>query len=511
MNIGRSEYRRKVLSCWIGKNIGGTLGGPYEGFPTINTLSFYDPVPTEAMPNDDLELQAMYAAALDRMDHPEVNRETLADIWLKHMNFHCDEYAVAMKNLAAGIRPPWSGEWDNYFTCGMGAAIRSELWACLAPGNPDLAAKFAYEDACIDHADDGIYAEIFFAAAESLAFIETDVRKLIDAALTYIPADSVLAEGIRTACSQWDLLHDWRKVRDILFERYASEFKTSVLVNIPFTVLALLSGNGDFGKTICDAANCGMDTDCTAATAGALLGILDPDGIPEKWKAPVGKELVVRKTAIVDLDFPATIEAFTDQVLALRSRIPAEVKKIPVPEPDRNICRIPVRFAVHKNLYWWHVQLNEVKWTSMRCDSIFGDFAVPPEFRGNGGQIVLEFRFELPEDGQYSLMFNSPTSNQIYLDVEGNDLYDDRLMLFGRQRYWKKTVEKGKSFPDPYPTCIFNPALGGAPLNQYKRYLPLRKGVHTLYAVLEPFEDEDVIFWGLGVGVGNRFLSGIFR
>ena len=163
MNLAE-EYRKKVLGCWMGKNIGGTLGGPFEGIPFKNNLTYYDPVPTGSMPNDDLELQAMYVAALDRMEKPEVNREILAEIWKKHMNFHCDEYAVAMRNLALGIRPPWTGIFDNYYVNGMGAAIRSELWACLAPGNPELAVKFAREDACIDHSGDGIEAEVFFAA-----------------------------------------------------------------------------------------------------------------------------------------------------------------------------------------------------------------------------------------------------------------------------------------------------------------------------------------------------------
>ena len=162
---------KKILGCWHGKNIGGTLGGPYEGFPVVNHLTFYDPVPEGAVANDDLELQAMYAAALDQMEHVEISRDILADIWLKHMNFHVDEYAVAMKNLSLGIRPPWSGVYDNHFTDGMGAAIRSELWACLAPGNPRLAAEFAREDACIDHAGAGVDAEIFFAALESGAFV----------------------------------------------------------------------------------------------------------------------------------------------------------------------------------------------------------------------------------------------------------------------------------------------------------------------------------------------------
>jgi ADP-ribosylation/crystallin J1 len=42
-------------------------------------------------------------------------------------------------------------------------------------------------------------------------------------------------------------------------------------------VLGLLAGEGDFGKSLCIAVNCGNDTDCTGATLGAPLGILYPD------------------------------------------------------------------------------------------------------------------------------------------------------------------------------------------------------------------------------------------
>ena len=503
--------RKKVLACWFGKNIGGTLGGPYEGFPNVNNLTFYDPVPCGSMPNDDLELQAMYAAALARMEKPEISREVLADIWLGHMNFHCDEYAVAMRNLALGIRPPWSGSYDNYYINGMGAAIRSELWACLAPGNPALASRFAYEDACIDHAGDGIDAEVFFAVVESLAFVESDIRTLIDAGLAGLPAGSVLAEGIRMTCSLWDSTGDWRMVRDALFERYATEFKTDVRINIPFTVLALLSGGGDFGKTVCNAANCGMDTDCTAATAGAILGILNPDGISEKWLRPVGHELAVRSTAIRDLTFPPTIEAFTDQILSLRERIPARVKEpAERPEPDYSLFRIHVDVSMRRNLYWHRVKLSELEWKTVLCDPIGGALEVPPEFRGSGGQIVIRFRFEIPEDGEYVLMFNSPTSNQVYLDPPEDELHDDVHILFGRQRLFRETERPGGGFACADRPVIFNPTLGGAPLNQYRRHLPLSRGQHTLIAALEPQESEPRIYWGLGIGKGSRFLVKAF-
>lgn len=504
-------FRKKVLACWFGKNIGGTLGGPYEGFPECNDLTFYDPVPCGSMPNDDLELQAMYAAALARMEKPEINREILADIWLEHMNFHCDEYAVAMRNLALGIRPPWSGSYDNYYVNGMGAAIRSELWACLAPGDPALAARFAYEDACIDHAGDGIDAEVFFAVVESLAFVEADIRTLIDAGLACLPPDSVLAEGIRMTCSLWDSTGDWRAVRDALFRRYATEFKTDVRINIPFTVLALLSGEGDFGKTICNAANCGMDTDCTAATAGAILGILNPDSISEEWLRPVGHELVVRSTAIRNLTFPSTIEAFTDQILSLRERISARVEVAEVPEPDYVPFRIHADVSMRKNRHWYRVKLSEQEWKTVLCDPIGGSLEVPPEFRGSGGQIVIRFRFRIPEDGEYVLMFNSPASNQVYLDPPVDELHDDEHMLFGRQRLFLETERSDGGFACADRPVIFSPTLGGAPLNQFRRHLPLSRGLHTLIVALEPQEFESRIYWGLGVGKGSRFLVKAFQ
>lgn len=31
MKLNFNEYKDKVYACWTGKNIGGTIGGPYEG------------------------------------------------------------------------------------------------------------------------------------------------------------------------------------------------------------------------------------------------------------------------------------------------------------------------------------------------------------------------------------------------------------------------------------------------------------------------------------------------
>ena len=136
-----ADYRKKVLGAWLGKAVGGTLGQPWEGSKGPLNLSYYDPVPTTMMPNDDLDLQVLWACKLATDWNGVVSRDHFAGTWPECIAFPFDEYGVAIRNLKRGIPAPVSGSYDNWFTDGLGAAIRSEIWACLAPGNPALAAK----------------------------------------------------------------------------------------------------------------------------------------------------------------------------------------------------------------------------------------------------------------------------------------------------------------------------------------------------------------------------------
>jgi len=315
-------YREKVLGCWLGKSIGGTLGMPCEGKDGPLNYSFYDPVPTEMIPNDDLDLQVLWACVMDAMEKPRVDKDVLAKAWVDHVGFPWDEYGVAIRNIKRGLPPPLSGAVDNFFTRGMGAAIRSELWACLAPGNPALAAKYAYEDACVDHAGEGIWAEVLLAAMEAAAFTVKDARSIVDVGVCFLPPGSEVCQAVNDAIGWWDSSKDLLGVRSKILAKYGSDNFTDVVQNLAFTVLALLSGDGDFSKTICDAVNCGKDTDCTGATAGAIIGILDPKAIDPKWLAPIGRTIVLSKQ-ITGVTPPKTIDDFTDMVISLKTRIDA--------------------------------------------------------------------------------------------------------------------------------------------------------------------------------------------
>jgi len=315
MKLEYSEYYRRLSGCFIGKSVGGTLGMPYEGEERLLDLTFYDPVPTEMVANDDLDLQVMALEAVRRNGLP-IHRKYLGDFYLKSLRFACDEYGVARRNLTHGIFPPLSGYYDNKFTGGMGSAIRSEIWGCLAPGDPALAAALAREDSCIDHTDDGLEATMFLAAIESAAFVETDIDRLIDIALGYVTDNGRFACAIRDTKVWWNECRDFVEVRRRILDKYYVQNWTDVSINISFVVLGLLAGEGDFGKTICTAVNCGNDTDCTGATLGALYGIMYPERITEEWTAPIGNRLVVGGN-MLGLHEVDTIDKFCEQIAAV--------------------------------------------------------------------------------------------------------------------------------------------------------------------------------------------------
>ena len=156
----------------------------------------------------------------------------------------------------------------------MGCLIRSELWACLAPNDPERAIEYCVRDGCLDHCGDGLYGEIFMTALQSLAFSVRNEYELVARALAFIPADCRLAEVIRNTV-QWtrtDLTY--AQIRDKIVAVYGSAEATSVFQNLGFILLGLLRGSEDLLQSAIEVCGCGFDTDCTCATLGAIKGIL---------------------------------------------------------------------------------------------------------------------------------------------------------------------------------------------------------------------------------------------
>ncbi|MBQ2708304.1 MAG: ADP-ribosylglycohydrolase family protein, partial [Clostridia bacterium] len=287
IKLNREIVKDKIYACWLGKNIGGTMGTPYEGKTELNDIQGFNSPAGTALPNDDLDLQLVWLRAMEDLGPYSLNAQALGEYWVSFIPPHWNEYGICKNNMHIGLIPPLAGEYKNEWKHSNGAWIRTEVWACMAPGCPDIAMKYSQMDACVDHgAGEGTYAAMFVAAIEAAAFVMNDLRKLIELGLTKIPADCWMAKTIRLLLECKDNGVDWKETRQKLVEFTKELGWFQAPANVAFSMLGLLYGDGDFKKSMILAINCGDDTDCTGATLGSLFGIMNGTaGIPEDWQA----------------------------------------------------------------------------------------------------------------------------------------------------------------------------------------------------------------------------------
>ena len=178
MKLDFKTYCDKVKGCYLGKNIGGTLGAPFECFRGVYDIDFFMQDVSSPVPNDDVDLQLVWLSAVEH-EGKNIDSHILAQYWENYVSAVISEYGTGKNNYSMGIVPPLSGFLRNENRESNGAWIRTEIWACLCAGNPALAANYAYYDACVDHSGEGIYAAVFTATVQAAAFFESDVYKLI--------------------------------------------------------------------------------------------------------------------------------------------------------------------------------------------------------------------------------------------------------------------------------------------------------------------------------------------
>lgn len=296
INLNMEAYRDKVFACWIGKNIGGTMGGPFECKREILDVKGFTTPPNVVLPNDDLDLQLIWLLAVEKLGTRAINTAVLGEFWLSYIVPHWNEYGIGKVNLQRGLMPPLAGDYQNDWKHSNGAWIRTEIWACMAPGCPEIAAKYAIEDAKVDHGcGEGTYAAAFVAAMQSAAFVIRDLRACINIGLAALPEDCRMADSIRTVLKCYDEGKTAIETRNIILDRNMDigDGWFEAPSNVSYAVIGLLWGEGDFKKSMILAINCGDDTDCTAATVGATLGILNGNAcIPQDWKEHIGDDIV---------------------------------------------------------------------------------------------------------------------------------------------------------------------------------------------------------------------------
>jgi len=332
----------------MGKCVAGTIGAPYEGYKGRMNVEFTPKLFERMLPNDDLDLQVLWLDVIEKVG-PEFRSEDLAKAFYEKCPYSPGEYATFKKNYELGLRPPLTGKFNNdFYRCGMGCPIRSEIWACLAAWNPRLAAELAAKDGVLDHDGDSVVAEQYMAALEAMAFNDRhSVRELIVKALDYIDKNSEFYKLVGRVIEWCDKYGDVDSVFSRVIRDYGHSDCTNMYQNMAIVISALLLGKEDFTSTVMLALNCGFDTDCTCATVGSVLGIkIGGSGIREKYTIPdqeykLGVNITRPTSSVYDLsvDVAKTAVLFKERNRRFNvSDIPEDVPTRISPE-----LRFPVR------------------------------------------------------------------------------------------------------------------------------------------------------------------------
>jgi ADP-ribosylglycohydrolase len=284
----------RILGGWLGKNIGGALGGPIEGWTreriaeTYGEITDYVQKPPSTL-NDDTAYEIVALHVVEEKG-PDFTPVDIGLEWVERIPQSYTAERVAIENIKRGLVPPESAMIDNPYREWIGGQMKGEVWGLLCPGRPADAVEYAYRDAIVAHERNGVYGELYDAALIAAAFIESAPRTLLESCLGFVPARSRFAEVVRDSI-QWcdesgSWLEAWQKAEASHAGRYHPDHTFPAVCSV---VIGLLFGDGDFERSTCITAMCGLDTDCAAGQTAAIMGtVLGESAIPPKWKDPLG-------------------------------------------------------------------------------------------------------------------------------------------------------------------------------------------------------------------------------
>src|SRR5215213_3706157 len=275
------DYAERVYAGVLGKIIGVYLGRPFEGWSYERIMSelreiYYYVNDRRDLPlknntlvvtDDDISGTFTFLRALpDYGNSLDLTPAQIGQTWLNYIierrtilwwgGLGNSTEHTAYLRLKSGIPAPQSGSIalnSRVVAEQIGAQIFIDGWGLIAPGDPELAADLACRAGSVSHDGEAIYGAQVVAAMEAQAFVEPDLRRLIDVAVSLIPADSTIARLIADI-REWHAAEpDWRTTREKIAANYGYDKyigNCHIVPNHALIIMALLYGDDDFGKSL---------------------------------------------------------------------------------------------------------------------------------------------------------------------------------------------------------------------------------------------------------------------
>lgn len=236
-----------------------------------------------APPDDDIGYTILDLLVIEKYGF-DFTTEDIASVWMEKLPFAHSAEKIALANIHNHLPIDQVASVHNPYVEWIGGCIRSDGWAWVCAGHPDKAAEFAWRDAYLTHRQNGMYGEMFFAAAEAAAFVESSFEKIIEIGLSVIPYNSSLSQDVRWAVANKNFVHTWQDAVRLVNKRFAGMSRVHTRNNACLVIFGLFLGKKNFDRTIGNIVAMGYDNDCNAAIAGSILGaMIGLSGIDEKW------------------------------------------------------------------------------------------------------------------------------------------------------------------------------------------------------------------------------------
>ncbi|HZZ44670.1 MAG TPA: ADP-ribosylglycohydrolase family protein [Tepidisphaeraceae bacterium] len=323
----------KIRGALIGEIFGDLNGLPHEMKYIDSPGKVENYVPTlsdGAWTDDDTDVEWVHHFYMDKLQTAYVPYDQITAAWKKHINrriWSANEYARRLMDL--GIEPPYTGRIaiNPFSIFNISGEFCAESFGLCAPAMPQTASKIGLHYTHITIDGEPAQQTQFFDTMISLAFVEPDINKLIDAGTAALDPQSELRQVLadtRRWCAQYPDWHDARKAIHDKYTLHQNELpdKNGYQLNTAAIVAALLYGKGDFTETIRMTFNFGWDADCTSATAGTIIGCIkggryfDDQIAHHGWILPD----VYKNTCRDQMPMNETVTGYVDRVYRIAKR-----------------------------------------------------------------------------------------------------------------------------------------------------------------------------------------------
>lgn len=234
----------------------------------------------------------------------------VGEIWLDILPYACTAEDEALQQLKSGTRAECAANFNRYVEL-IGAAIRADAFGYAEAGNPVAAAKLSYNDAYLTHRKNGIYGEMFCAAAVAAAFTAKTPLDAIKEGMKQIPKESELYQALEWALTYEGKITNYIRARQIIDEKFPKMNPVHTINNMVAIIFALMLGGDDYTKCISNCIAIGLDNDCTGATVGSIAGAcLGFEAIPAYWYEKFNNKVATYLTGYEELALDDVIARF---------------------------------------------------------------------------------------------------------------------------------------------------------------------------------------------------------